>query len=176
MTTPSRARAARLSLLLAGVLAALAAVRGQTAPEKLDPYVVTATRTAQPATQVGTVTDVLTADELAGRQITQLSGIFGLATGTPATSSGAAGEVTSVFMRGANSNQTLFLVDGIRLNDPNTDYQVYLGGATLGASDRVEIARSAVSSEASPISICAPFPPQPTRRTLIARLSKPAGR
>ncbi len=146
MTTPSRARAARLSLLLAGVLAALAAVRGQTAPEKLDPYVVTATRTAQPATQVGTVTDVLTADELAGRQITQLSGIFGLATGTPATSSGAAGEVTSVFMRGANSNQTLFLVDGIRLNDPNTDYQVYLGGATLGASDRVEIAHGPQST------------------------------
>jgi len=28
----------------------------------------------------------------------------------------------SLFMRGANSDQTLFLVDGMRMNDPNTDY------------------------------------------------------
>ena len=91
MNIPSRARTARLSLWLAGAVAALAAVRAQPAPEKLEPYVVTATRTAQPAAQVGTVTDVLTADELATRQITQLSGIFGLATGAPATPSGATG-------------------------------------------------------------------------------------
>lgn len=142
MNTPSLACVARRALLLACAITAPAALRGQTpleTPETLDTYVVTATRTAQPAAHAGTVTDVLTADELARRQVTLASGIFGLATGTPATPSGAMGEVTSVFLRGANSNQTLFLVDGIRLNDPNTDYQVYLGGATLGATDRVEI-------------------------------------
>jgi vitamin B12 transporter len=146
MITPPLARSARRAGLLIASLAALSAALGQPPTETLDAYVVTATRTAQPARQVGTATDVLTADELARRQITLISGIFGFATGAPATPSGAAGAVTSVFLRGANSNQTLFLVDGIRLNDPNTDYQVYLGGATLGASDRVEVARGPQST------------------------------
>ena len=144
MNTPSSARLARLVTYLAGSLVALA-LRAQ-APETLDPYVVAATRTPQPATQVGTATDLLTADELSRRQITLLSGVFGFATGTPVTPSGAPGEVTSVFLRGSNSNQTLFLVDGIRLNDANTDYQVFLGGATLGATDRVEIAHGPQST------------------------------
>lgn len=146
MNTPSRAASARRNLILAGTLAVLATLRGQTPPETLEPYVTTATRTPQPVTQAGTVTDVVTADELSHRQLTLVSSIIGLATGIQATPSGATGEVTSVFMRGANSNQTLFLVDGIRLNDPNTDYQVYLGGATFGATDRVEITRGPMST------------------------------
>jgi len=147
MNVPSLACSTRRSLLLACTLAVLATGRAQTAPpETLAPYITSATRTPQPVTQAGTVTDVLTADDLAHRQVTLVSGIFGLATGTPVTPSGATGEVTSVFLRGANSNQTLFLVDGIRLNDPNTDYQVYLGGATLGATDRVEITRGPLST------------------------------
>jgi vitamin B12 transporter len=145
MTTPTLARLPRHALYLAGALAALV-LRAQTPPENLDTYVVTATRTPLPAAQAGTVTDVFTVDELSRRQITQVSGIFGFATGTPVTPSGATGEVTSLFFRGANSNQTLFLVDGIRLNDPNTEYQVFLGGATLGVTDRVEIARGPQST------------------------------
>ena len=146
MNVPASARSAPRFLSLACTLAVLATVRGQTQPETLAPYITSATRTPQPVTQSGTVTDVLTADDLAQRQITLVSGIFGVATGTPVTPSGATGEVTSVFLRGANSNQTLFLVDGIRLNDPNADYQVYLGGATLGATDRVEITRGPLST------------------------------
>jgi len=146
MNSPSLARPSRRSLTLACTLAVLATLRGQTPPETLAPYITSATRTPQPVTQAGTVTDVLTADDLAHRQITLVSGIFGLAAGTPVTPSGAAGEVTSVFLRGANSNQTLFLVDGIRLSDPNTDYLVYLGGATLGVTDRVEITRGPLST------------------------------
>jgi vitamin B12 transporter len=146
MNIPSPARPTRRALWLAGSLAALV-LRGQTAStQNLETYVVTATRTPEPVTSVGTATDVLAADELSRRQIASLSGIFGLATGTPVVPSGATGEVASVFMRGANSNQTLFLVDGIRLNDPNTDYQVYLGGASLGVTDRVEIAHGPQST------------------------------
>jgi hypothetical protein len=56
------------------------------------------------------------------------------------------GSDISVFTRGANSDQTLFLVDGIRLNDANTDYAVFLGGARLGATDTIEIARGPQST------------------------------
>jgi vitamin B12 transporter len=54
--------------------------------------------------------------------------------------------VASLFMRGSNSNQTLFLVDGIRLNDPNTDYNVFLGGACVAACDSLEIAHGPQST------------------------------
>lgn len=146
MKHPSPARPSRRALWLVAFLAACAA-RGQTTPpEILETYVVAATRTPQPTAHLGTVTDVLTPEELSRRQISLVSTIFGFATGTPATPSGATGEVTSIFLRGSNSNQTLFLVDGIRLNDPNTDYQVYLGGASFGATDRVEIARGPQST------------------------------
>ena len=50
----------------------------------------------------------------------------------PTATSGAAGMTTSLFLRGANSNQTLFLVDGLRLNEPNTDYAVFLEQSWLG--------------------------------------------
>lgn len=116
------------------------------AAAQLDPFVTTATRTATPASAVGTVTDVISADELARRQLTSLADALGFATGTPALTSGAAGGSAAVFLRGANSNQTLFLVDGLRLNDPNTDYAVFLGGACMGACDSLEVAHGPQST------------------------------
>ena len=59
---------------------------------------------------------------------------------------GGLGSDISIFTRGSDSDQTLFLVDGIRLNDANTDYAVFLGGARLGATDTIEIARGPQST------------------------------
>lgn len=59
--------------------------------------------------------------------------------------SGAEGTVTSVFMRGTNSNHTLVLFDGVRLNSP------YFGGydfsqlVTAGV-ERIEVARGPYSA------------------------------
>lgn len=132
-------------LTLLCVAATLLPARGQTAPPDpapvtvLENYVSTATRTTEPATHLGTVTEVVTAADAARMQLPNLSGLLGWSAGSPPIQSGGAGAITSLFLRGANSNQTLFMVDGIRLNDPNTDYQVFLGGARLGANDRVEV-------------------------------------
>jgi vitamin B12 transporter len=139
MKLRSLSRPAGRVLLALSVLATFLSARGQTPATVLDPLLVTATRTTAPASQLGVASDVLTAADLQRMQTSRVSDLFGLTTGTAVTPSGAAGAITSVFMRGANSNQTLFMVDGIRLNDPNADYQVFLGGARLGATDRVEI-------------------------------------
>ncbi len=118
----------------------------QTAPAKLDNYVVTATRTAAAVTTLGSAVDTISAAELARRQITTLRGALGSVPGAPSFASGANGGATSLFLRGANSNQTLFLVDGIRSNDPNTDYAVSLGGACVSACDSLEIAHGPQST------------------------------
>ncbi len=118
-----------------------AAARAQTAPAvaQLDPVVTTATRTPAAPQTIGAVVDVISAADLARRQVTSLGSALGLIAGAPHFATGAGGAVNSLFLRGANSNQTLFLVDGLRLNDPNTDYQVFLGGACVSSCDSLEV-------------------------------------
>src|SRR5207249_3443006 len=112
----------------------------------LNDLVISATRTPLARDAVGSAIDLISPADLERRQITSLAGALGTATGTPLFSSGARGATTSIFMRGANSNQTLFLVDGIRLNDPNTDYNIFLGGACVGACDSLEVSHGPQST------------------------------
>jgi vitamin B12 transporter len=145
MFAPRLAASLRCSLLLAGFSPALTLAQSP-APQRIDDFVVTATRTPIAATAAGSAIDTLSAADLAKRQITSLRGALGGVPGAPALASGASGGSTSLFLRGANSNQTLFLVDGIRSNDPNTDYAVVLGGACLSACDSLEIAHGPQST------------------------------
>lgn len=131
--------------LLVGLIPALT-VAQDSPPEPLSPYVVTATRTPIDATTVGSAVDTLDAAELARMQLPLLRGALAEIPGAPAVASGAPGSVASLFLRGANSNQALFLVDGIRFNDPNTDYAVALGGACNGACDSLEVAHGPQST------------------------------
>jgi vitamin B12 transporter len=126
--------------------AAAAVLHGQGSATQLDPVITTATRTPADQQSLGSAVDVISAADLARRQVTTLSGALGSAPGAPSFASGAPGAVTSLFLRGANSNQALFLVDGLRLNDPNTDYNAFLGGACIGACDSLEIAHGPQST------------------------------
>ncbi len=112
----------------------------------LAPFLTTATRTPVEPHTVGSVVDVISAADLARRQVNSLAGALGAAAGAPLFASGAPGALTSLFLRGANSNQTLFLVDGLRLNDPNTDYAVFLGGSCVSACDSLEVSHGPQST------------------------------
>lgn len=136
----------RRPLLLALGFAPGLALAQAAAPTKIDDYLVTATRTPIAATAAGSALDQLTAADLAKRQLNSLRAALAGLPGAPAFASGAGGGSTSLFLRGANSNQTLFLVDGIRANDPNTDYAVLLGGGCLGACDSLEVAHGPQST------------------------------
>ena len=147
MNSPSpRGTAARSLIALAAALAATPA-RSQSDPDSaLDAVVVVATRTPADVRTLGTAADLITPSDLSRQQISTLAAALGAVPGSPVAANGAAGSDVSVFMRGSDSDQTLFLVDGIRLNDANTDYAVFLGGARLGATDSVEVARGPQST------------------------------
>lgn len=147
LVSPRSGRARHVRFLLTVALAPwlLARAPAQELPGRLDPYVLTATRTPVPASTVGSAITVIDASDLARRQVTSLAQALGAA-GLPVFASGARGAVASVFLRGANSNQTLFLVDGIRLNDPNTDAAVFLGGSCVAACDNLEVAHGPQST------------------------------
>ncbi|MEO6996280.1 MAG: TonB-dependent receptor, partial [Lacunisphaera sp.] len=133
-------------LILAGILPVISAFAQTSSTENLPDYVFSATRTPAALTTTGSYVETISAAELQRMQLTSLQSALGGIPGASAFSSGARGAITSLFMRGSNSNQTLFLVDGIRLNDPNTDYQVYLGGACVGACDNLEISHGPQST------------------------------
>ena len=146
MTTSPRA--VRLALAALSLIACLPAAWAQTAtpPAQLSPFVTTATRTPAEPQTLGSAIDVISAADLARRQINSLAGALGSAAGAPLFASGAPGALTSLFLRGANSSQTLFLVDGLRLNDPNTDYAVFLGGSCVSACDSLEMSHGPQST------------------------------
>jgi vitamin B12 transporter len=144
LSTP--VRLARRILLLTGAAAALASGRAEPPPTQLAPFVTAATRTPADAQTIGSAVEVISAADLARRQINSLAGALGSVTNAPLFATGASGASASLFLRGANSNQTLFLIDGLRSNDPNTDYQVTLGGACVSACDSLEIAHGPQST------------------------------
>ncbi len=132
--------------VLAAVLLA-APLYSQSGPDTpLDPFVVVATRTPADIRTLGTAVDLITASDLSRQQITTPGAALGAVPGAPLFPNGAMGSDASIFTRGSDSDQTLFLVDGIRLNDANTDYAIFLGGARLGATDTIEIARGPQST------------------------------
>ena len=85
-----------------------------------DTIVVTATRIPTPELQVASSISVITADDIAVRQIQTLSDVLKDVPGLNVVQSGGVGGQTSVFMRGTNSNHTKVLVDGIDVSDPSS--------------------------------------------------------
>jgi outer membrane receptor protein involved in Fe transport len=88
MPTSFRSRFPGSCLILLGALLAPGLLRGQAAqPIELDPVVTTATRTPAPVRTLGTATEVITAAELARRQVNSFAEARGLAPGaSPAAS------------------------------------------------------------------------------------------
>lgn len=160
-TSLRRSAAARRLLLAFAALPALAphaaSLRAQTAEPApaaaaapadlvvLDPVVVTATRTPVHAVESGSAVDVISGAEGARRQLSTLADALGGVFGSP-VQTGATGGATSVFLRGAASNQTAILVDGIRINDANLPYSNFLGGAAFGRHDEIEVLRGPQST------------------------------
>lgn len=138
--------AATLLALVCAALSASAGFSQQDTDGQLGPLVVVATRTPADPRTLGTAVDLISAADLEREQITSPALALGAVAGAPAFANGGAGSNVSAFLRGSDSDQVLFLVDGIRLNDANTDYAVYLGGARLGATDSIEVARGPQST------------------------------
>lgn len=112
----------------------------------LDGYVVSASRTAQDPLFTASAVTSLPLAEVKLAQIDDLRTALGSVPGVYLAQSGPVGAQASVFLRGASSHQTLFVVDGVRMNDRSAAYFNFLGGADLGGVDRVEVLRGAQST------------------------------
>lgn len=77
--------------------------------------IVTATRHAEDADTALAAITVITRADLERSQAPDLLSVLGQQAGIDITRTGGPGQATTVFLRGANSNQTLILIDGIRV-------------------------------------------------------------
>jgi vitamin B12 transporter len=117
----------------------VASAEAQNSP---DTIVVTATRIPTPEAQVASSISVITADEIADRQLQSLPDVLKEVPGLNVVQTGGPGGQTSVFMRGTNPNHTKVLVDGIDLGDPSSPNGTFDFGQFLTQDiDRVEILR-----------------------------------
>lgn len=106
--------------------------------------VVSATRTEAPSGQVGSAVTVFDAAEIDRRQDPLLADLLQDAPGATVVRSGAPGALTSLFVRGGESNYTKVLLDGIPLNEPGGAFD--LSNITTENLDRVEFVRGANSA------------------------------
>jgi vitamin B12 transporter len=131
------------ALLAAGLMACRAAAEEVKQAEEV---VVTATRIETPVSQVANSITVVDSEELEQSQEQRVSGAVAGMPGVGVVQSGGLGGNTSVFIRGANSEHTLVMIDGVRVNDPSSPNNVFnFADLMVNNIDRVEVLRGAQS-------------------------------
>ena len=107
-----------------------------------DTIVVTANRAPQPLARVGQSITILDSAEITRRQSTNLVDLLRSVPGVTVARNGGIGGTSGVFIRGADSDQTVALIDGIKLNDPAAPGGGFnFGNLLIGNIDRIEVLR-----------------------------------
>jgi vitamin B12 transporter len=119
-TSPSRMALAVLPILLACRAHAANAPDSDALaePVALPTVVVTPTRLPTPENEVGSSVTLITEEQIQRKQERTLPDVLKDVPGLNVVQTGGPGGVTSVFIRGANANQTKVFIDGIDANNP----------------------------------------------------------
>jgi len=112
----------------------------------LGEVVVTASRNDQLLGSTLLHTTVISRQDIERAQTDDLVTLLQREAGLQRTQNGGLGTVSSVFMRGAPSLQTLVLIDGVPLNKQDASGAVSLEHLMLDSVERVEIVRGNVSA------------------------------
>lgn len=106
----------------------------------LGPVVVTANRSEVPVDEALASVTVLTRADIEQSQAPDLVDLLARQVGIDIARTGGPGQASTVFMRGSNSNHTLVLVDGIRINT-TTQGSIDFAHLPLAQIERIEIVR-----------------------------------
>ncbi|WP_313080075.1 TonB-dependent receptor domain-containing protein [Pulveribacter sp.] len=141
----ARLRASALTLAVFAVCSAQAqdgviVVAQNLRAPSLDDVVVTATRTAQPLTDIVADVSIVDSETIAQAGATGLVDVLARLPGVEITRNGGVGNSSNVFLRGAEGRFTAVYIDGVRVDSQST------GGAVweqipLSQIDRIEVLR-----------------------------------
>ena len=107
-----------------------------------DESLLTPSRSESSAARAGSSVTVIQGDEIRAMGSPTLVEVLRRVVGLNIVQAGGPGRATSVFMRGANSEHTKFLLDGIPLNDPGNPTRSYdLSAFQADNIERIEVVR-----------------------------------
>ena len=113
----------------------------------IDEIVISATRTPQYNYKVGSSITVLTESAIRDSQVPVVSDLLAQTPGVSFSRNGGVGGTTSVRIRGAETDQTVVVIDGVKLNDPATTGGGYnFANLLTGDIERMEVLRGAQST------------------------------
>ena len=133
------------SLAVALAVAATCPASAQQAPTDLDQVVVTGTRTAVTAQQSLAAVEVIDRDEIERSQARSLPELLRGRAGINLVNQGGLGKISTLFLRGSESDHTLLLIDGVRAGSA-TSGLASLQDLPLELIERIEIVRGPRSS------------------------------
>ena len=134
-----------LSVALALGLSFNAAAQDAGAATDLDGLVVTGTRTAVTADQSLAAVEVIDRRQIERSQAHSLQDLLRGRAGIDLANQGGLGKVSTLFMRGTESDHTLFLIDGVRVGSATSGLTA-LQDLPLELIERIEIVRGPRSS------------------------------
>ena len=114
---------------------------------QLADVIVTANRSAQAADRVGQSVTVLTTEAITASQAVSVADLLVQTPGVSLSRNGGVGATTALRIRGAESDQTVVVIDGVKLNDPSsTGGGFNFGSLLVGDIARIEVLRGAQST------------------------------
>lgn len=135
-----------LGILCFGLCGASVYAEEDEAPLSLDDVLVTATLMPVSRDDVASSVTVITREQIEQRQVKYLSELLRDVPGFAVSQSGGPGALTQIRVRGAESNQLLVLMDGVRANDPASGDEFQFEFATTSNIERIEIIRGPQSA------------------------------
>ncbi len=116
--------------------------------DSVEVLVVTASATPRPLDELPGTIDIVSRDEIELRRDLEVADALRAVTGLYLGQPGGRGGRASLYLRGLDPNQTIVMLDGIRVNDPNNNRGGSFDLTTLDVEsiERIEIVRGPLSS------------------------------
>lgn len=113
----------------------------------LSEIVVTANKTETPYYALGSSVSVITSEEISRQNLRTVVDVLRALPGLSITQQGGPGKLAYVYIRGSNSNHTLVIIDGVKMNDASSPNNAF-DFSTLNTNDveRIEIVRGPQST------------------------------
>ncbi|OVE74851.1 hypothetical protein BVX97_06230 [bacterium E08(2017)] len=109
--------------------------------------VVTATKLPAPSDNIASSVSVLSARDIAVKNKSSVLDLLKDIPGLHVTQNGGVGTTSSIFIRGASTEQTLVLIDGVEINDPiSPGRSPFYSNIDVTNVERIEVVRGAQSS------------------------------
>ncbi|NEW80478.1 MAG: TonB-dependent receptor [Gelidibacter sp.] len=106
---------------------------------KLKEVEVTSNRISLPFSKTSRTITILTQDDITKSAATNLSDVLQNAAGVDIRRRGIDGMQSDLYIRGGNFDQTLLLIDGVKMDDPQTGHHTMNGILSLENIERIEI-------------------------------------